>query len=52
MSAALETVARYDRDLGASLTRMFENALDWEHLPFVHSRTFSNIELIEERPSG
>ncbi|NNC73204.1 MAG: Rieske (2Fe-2S) protein [Sphingomonadaceae bacterium] len=52
MSAALETVARYERDLGASLTRMFENALDWEHLPHVHAKAFSSIELIEERASG
>ena len=49
---AFVQVAEYHRDLGASLDRMFENALDWEHLPHVHARTFDNIAIIEERASG
>lgn len=49
---ALTEVAAYRRDLGASLDRMFENALDWEHLPHVHGRTFGSIALVEERTSG
>lgn len=49
---ALAQVAEYHRDLGASLERMFENALDWEHLPHVHARTFDSIEIVEERASG
>lgn len=48
----LATVAEYQRNLGASLERMFENALDWEHLPFVHSHAFASIDLVEERESG
>ncbi len=50
--STLETIVTYDRDLGASLTRMFENALDWEHLPHVHAGAFSSIAIIEERKSG
>ncbi|WP_299324233.1 Rieske (2Fe-2S) protein [Parasphingopyxis sp.] len=45
-------VADYRRDLGASLARMFENALDWEHLPHVHAHAFTSIELLEECESG
>jgi nitrite reductase/ring-hydroxylating ferredoxin subunit len=50
--AELIQVADYHRDLGVSLGRMFENALDWEHLPHVHARTFDSISLVEERESG
>lgn len=49
---AFTQVAEYHRDLGASLERMFENALDWEHLPHVHARTFDSISIVEERTSG
>lgn len=52
MSDGLTCVAHYARDLGASLDRMFENALDWEHLPFVHGGSFSAIRLIEQRRDG
>lgn len=50
--ADLVKVTGYERDLGASLERMFENALDWEHLPHVHAHAFSSIDLVEERASG
>lgn len=52
MTESLAIVATYSRELGASLERMFENALDWEHLPFVHARSFASIDLIAERPDG
>jgi nitrite reductase/ring-hydroxylating ferredoxin subunit len=45
-------VGRYVRDLGASLTRMIENALDWEHLPHLHASSFASIRLIEADASG
>lgn len=38
----------YSRCLPVSLTRMMENAFDWEHLPFVHTSTFHDIHLVEE----
>jgi hypothetical protein len=32
-----------------NLDRMFENALDWEHLPALHSSSFRSVELIGYR---
>jgi len=34
-SSRLPHVGTYRRVLPVSLVRMYENALDWEHLPFV-----------------
>ena len=49
---ALVEVGRYRRDLRASLERLLENALDWEHLPHVHAASFSAIRLIDAGPDG
>ena len=40
-------VGTYRRAMNVSLERMYENALDWEHLPFVHSSSFSAINCID-----
>lgn len=45
-------VGRYDRDLKASVARVWENVFDWEHLPSLHSSTFATVELIDRRPAG
>jgi nitrite reductase/ring-hydroxylating ferredoxin subunit len=37
-------VGTYRRVLGASLERLLENALDWEHLPWLHAATFRSID--------
>ena len=34
-------VGSYRRRLPVSLVRMYENALDWEHLPHLHESSFS-----------
>ena len=39
----LSRVATYRRKIGASLERVWENVLDWEHLPWLHSRSFADI---------
>ena len=39
----LPHVGRYERVLPVSLERMFENVLDWAHLPWVHASTFAGI---------
>jgi nitrite reductase/ring-hydroxylating ferredoxin subunit len=39
----LTTVATYRRTIGASAERVWENVLDWEHLPWLHSGSFSDI---------
>ena len=41
-------IGNYQRNLPVSVTRMMENAYDWEHLPFVHASSFSSIELHEQ----
>ncbi len=45
---ALHYLGNYTRPLPVSLTRMIENAYDWEHLPFVHQSSFGAIRLVEE----
>ena len=48
----LAHVTTYTRELPINLDRMYENAIDWEHLPFLHSSTFSEIEVIESGDWG
>ena len=45
-------VGNYVRDLGASTARLIENALDWEHLPYVHAGSFSEIALVRGDANG
>lgn len=40
-------LGNYTRRLPVSLTRMMENAYDWEHLPHVHASSFASIALID-----
>ena len=46
-SASALWVGSYQRRMPVSLDRMYENALDWAHLPFLHQRSFASIELID-----
>jgi len=43
----LPHVGTYRRAMNVSLERMYENALDWEHLPYVHSGSFSAINCVD-----
>src|SRR5262245_32846612 len=43
----LTLVATYRRTLHVSLERVWENVLDWEHLPWLHRSAFAAAELIE-----
>jgi len=45
-------VGTYRRVLPVNLTRMYENALDWEHLPHVHESNFRSIECVDAGPWG
>ncbi len=47
-SRNLVELGRYQRHLAVSMERMFENALDWEHLPHLHAGSFADITLLEE----
>jgi len=51
-SAHLLHVGTYRRTMPVTLERMFENALDWKHLPWLHSSSFSAIECTEAGPWG
>jgi nitrite reductase/ring-hydroxylating ferredoxin subunit len=42
-----EPVATYARRVAAPLERVWENVLDWEHLPYLHHESFCAIELEE-----
>jgi nitrite reductase/ring-hydroxylating ferredoxin subunit len=48
MSVSLPHIASYTRELPISLTRMYENAIDGEHLPWLHSTSFSHLEIIDK----
>jgi nitrite reductase/ring-hydroxylating ferredoxin subunit len=45
-------VARYRREVGADVERVWENVLDWEHLPWLHRTSFSRIELVASDARG
>lgn len=48
----LHYLGNYSRDIAVSLTRMMENAYDWEHLPYVHSSSFASIECLDSGAWG
>lgn len=48
----LVEAARYERVIKASLTRVWENVYDWEHLPHLHSSSFSDLALEAEADWG
>lgn len=39
-------IGTYRRALAVSVERLYENAIDWEHLPYLHRSTFSRIECV------
>ncbi len=43
----LHFLGAYRREIPSNLTRMMENAYDWEHLPFVHPSSFAAIAPVE-----
>jgi hypothetical protein len=49
---ALILVATYRRTIHASLERIWENVLDWEHLPWLHRKSFAATQLIDQTPEG
>ncbi len=46
------TVAAYRRTVTSPMREVWENVLDWEHLPWLHRTTFSDIKLLESGPWG
>jgi nitrite reductase/ring-hydroxylating ferredoxin subunit len=51
-SAPLVQVALYERVIAASLERIWENVLDWEHLPWLHRTSFLDVRLQSRDPEG
>jgi hypothetical protein len=49
---SLASVAVYERRVRASLERVWENVLDWEHLPWLHRTTFGHIRLLDASADG
>jgi len=45
-------VAVLRRSIGASLERVWENVLDWEHLPCLHDASFESVECLDEGEWG
>src|SRR4029077_2053165 len=43
----LALAATYHREVRAGIERIWENVLDWEHLPALHDIYFNHIALIE-----
>jgi len=51
-SAGLTLAAIYEREVAASLERIWENVLDWEHLPWLHRDSFIGICEVAAGPEG
>ena len=49
---SLNRVAVYRRKVAASIERVRENVLDWEHLPWLHAETFGHVRLLSRGKSG
>lgn len=45
-------LAVYRRTVAASLTRIWENVLDWEHLPWLHRGAFLSVRLLDSWRDG
>jgi nitrite reductase/ring-hydroxylating ferredoxin subunit len=51
-SRGLACAGHYRRTIAAGVERIWENVLDWEHLPWLHASAFASVELLEESPTG
>jgi hypothetical protein len=51
-SAHLDHLATLERVIDASLDRIWENVLDWEHLPWLHDAAFERIERVDSGSWG
>ena len=44
MNGGCRTLAPTVGELPVSLSRLYENAIDWEHLPYLHRSSFARVE--------
>jgi nitrite reductase/ring-hydroxylating ferredoxin subunit len=47
ISSELALAATYTREVRAGVERIWENVLDWEHLPALHDVYFNHVALVE-----
>jgi nitrite reductase/ring-hydroxylating ferredoxin subunit len=52
IGSELALAATYTREVRAGIDRIWENVLDWEHLPALHEIYFNHVALIEIDSSG
>src|SRR5437899_2236876 len=52
MAAGLSLAATYIREVRAGIERIWENVLDWEHLPALHEIYFNRVALIDSGSWG
>lgn len=50
--AGRKPAAVYERELEASVERIWENVLDWEHLPFLHPQAFTSVKKTAASPDS
>jgi hypothetical protein len=50
--SGIQTLGTYRRVIRASVERVWENVLDWEHLPWLHHGSFESIALITAGAGG
>lgn len=50
--STLHHAGTYQRRVNASLERIWENVLDWEHLAHLHDGSFAECELVDRGPWG
>ena len=51
-ASRLDHVGTYKRRVPVSLQRMYENALDWEHLPHLHASSFKGLTCVDSGAWG
>ncbi len=44
---AVPYIGTYRRELPVNVERLYENAIDWEHLPYLHRSSFARVECVE-----
>jgi hypothetical protein len=49
---SLAPVAVYERTIFSSLERIWDNVLDWEHLPWLHPETFGHVRFLGSTTAG
>ncbi len=52
MTESLSIAAVYERQVGASIARIWENVFDWQHLDALHDTSFAAVSLIDNDQSG